>query len=339
MRAIYVGLDSMRDPPGGIRDSSEELKSEKLPERLQNLLSSFLADQRLRRMSAGTIESNEVRIRTFLRWCDARALDPCAPSREDLLAYLRHLQDLRHRASTLRKDFSALSSFYELLEEQGKSNSAGHVRSIQKKYLRGYKPDAQERQIISIEQASAMVAASIDTRDRSILLLLLKTGIRRGELASLDVSDVSLEGLSITLKHTAKRSNRIVFFDEEARESLERWIRTRARRTTGTSISGETALFLAESGKRLGARGVRNAVVRAAERVGLHSRGAPLDERFGPHCCRHFWTTQLLRSGMAREQVQWLRGDAIREAVDIYYHIDPDDVRRSYLAHVPRLGV
>lgn len=299
-----------------------------------DLLSSFLADQRLRRMSAGTIESNEVRIRTFLRWCETRTLDPCAPSREDLLAYLQHLQGLNHRASTLRKDFSALSSFYELLEEQGKSSSAGHVRSIQKKYLRGYKPDAQERQIISIEQAAAMVAATIDTRDRAILLLLMKTGIRRGELVSLDVSDISLEGLSITLKQTAKRSNRIVFFDDEARESLVRWLRARDRRA-----GPEQALFLAESGKRLGKRGVRNAVVRAAERVGLHSQGAPLDERFGPHCCRHFWTTQLLRSGMAREQVQWLRGDAIREAVDIYYHISPDDVRRSYLAHVPRLGV
>jgi hypothetical protein len=42
---------------------------------------------------------------------------------------------------------------------------------------------------------------------------------------------------------------------------------------------------------------------------------------------------------MQREYVQWLRGDAIKEAVDIYYHIDPEDVRRSYLAHIPQLGV
>jgi len=47
----------------------------------------------------------------------------------------------------------------------------------------------------------------------------------------------------------------------------------------------------------------------------------------------------ILRSGMVREYVQWLRGDAIKEAVDICFHIDPEDVRRSYLACVPRLGI
>jgi acetamidase/formamidase len=30
---------------------------------------------------------------------------------------------------------------------------------------------------------------------------------------------------------------------------------------------------------------------------------------------------------MKREYVQWLRGDAIKEAVDIYFHIDPKDVK------------
>ena len=299
-----------------------------------DLLALFLADLRLRRLSEGSIESMTGRVRVYLRWCSARALDPLSPSREDLLAYLEHSQSLGHSSSTLKKDFSSLASFYELLEEQNKSNSASHVKNIQKKYMRQYKPDAEERQIISIEQAAQMVASTIDTRDRAILLLLLKTGIRRGELVSLDLADISLEGLSITLKPIAKRSNRIVFFDVEAKEALERWLRARARRA-----GDEPALFLGESGKRLQKKGVRNAVVKAAERVGLHTQGAPLEERFGPHCCRHFFTTHLLRAGCPREHVQFLRGDAIKEAVDIYYHISPDDVRRSYLAHVPQLGV
>jgi hypothetical protein len=40
-----------------------------------------------------------------------------------------------------------------------------------------------------------------------------------------------------------------------------------------------------------------------------------------------------------REYVKWLRGDTIQEAVDIYYHIDPEDVRKSYMAHIPQQGV
>jgi integrase/recombinase XerD len=34
-----------------------------------------------------------------------------------------------------------------------------------------------------------------------------------------------------------------------------------------------------------------------------------------------------------------LRGDARSEAVDIYDHIDPKELRRAYLAAIPRLGI
>jgi integrase/recombinase XerD len=261
-----------------------------------DLLAAFLADQHLRRLAQGTILTGSARIKAYLSYCEKISLDPLRAGREDFLQYLRHRQDRGVKHGTLKGDFSALSSFYELLEEQNKSNSAREIVAIRKRYLRQYKPDAEERQIISIEQAASMVAGTIDTRDRAILLLLLKTGIRRGELASLDLSDISLEGLSIRLKPTGKRSNRLVFFDEEASAALQRWLKARARRA-----GSEPALFLASDGKRLGSRGIWSAVVRAAERAGLHSPGAPLEKRFGPHCCRHFYTSHLLRNGMRRE--------------------------------------
>jgi integrase/recombinase XerD len=42
---------------------------------------------------------------------------------------------------------------------------------------------------------------------------------------------------------------------------------------------------------------------------------------------------------MQREYVKELRGDARHEAVDIYHHIDREELRRSYLAHIPKLGI
>jgi integrase/recombinase XerD len=46
-----------------------------------------------------------------------------------------------------------------------------------------------------------------------------------------------------------------------------------------------------------------------------------------------------MRAGMPREFIQELRGDVRREAIDIYYHVDMEELRRSYLAHIPQLGV
>lgn len=298
---------------------------------VSDLLAAYVADLRLRGQAPYTIRAKAIRTRTWIKWCEGRQLDPSQAGREDFLAYLQDCRARELKAATLKKIFSNLLSFYEFLEDSGKSRSASEVKNIQKKYLQAYKPDGEERQIISIPQAAAMVATTFSTRDRAILVLLLKTGIRRTELTSLDVSDVDMDGMSIRLKPTGKRSNRLVFFDHEAQGALRRWLTIRK--------DAGPALFLSSRDKRISGDAVRYAIVNAAEKIGLHSQGAPLEERFGAHCCRHWLVTHLLRSGMEREYVKWIRGDAMRESIDIYFHIDPGDVKRSYLAHVPQLGI
>ena len=42
---------------------------------------------------------------------------------------------------------------------------------------------------------------------------------------------------------------------------------------------------------------------------------------------------------MPRELIQELKGDVRREAIDIYYHIDEEDLRRMYLECMPKLGL
>jgi len=162
-----------------------------------------------------------------------------------------------------------------------------------------------------------------------------KTGIRRHELASLDVSDVDLDGMSLLLKPTPKRSNRTVFFDAEAKYALQKWIKNRERRR----IEDQEALFISYSGNRLSNAAIDRIVLKAAQRVGLHDAEATKSENFTVHCARHFFTTCLIRSGMPRDFVKELRGDARREAMDLYNHIDLKELKESYLAHVPKLHV
>ena len=41
---------------------------------------------------------------------------------------------------------------------------------------------------------------------------------------------------------------------------------------------------------------------------------------------------------MSRDHAKWIRGDAMEESMNTYYHIDAEDVKKSYLAYVPRMG-
>jgi integrase/recombinase XerD len=180
-----------------------------------------------------------------------------------------------------------------------------------------------------------LVNSVLDTRDKAILTVLAKTGVRRGELIAMDVTDVDWEQQVITLKKFKKRSGRVVFFDDETSRLLKRWITQREN-----SVPETAALFIGEKGGRLKRNGIYSMVVKYAEQVGLHdSRSDKPEDHFTPHCFRHWFTTHLRRAGMDREFIKALRGDRRREAIDIYDRIDRQELRRAYLAYMPLLGL
>ncbi|MDH7596908.1 MAG: tyrosine-type recombinase/integrase [Methanothrix sp.] len=298
-------------------------------------LQDFQQDLELRGMSPTTIRDTMFNVKAYLRWSEKDSRDP--KSSESLVRYLRYLRSVKKlRSTTIKKTFGRIGVWIDYLEEIGEIES-NPMHNLKKRYLKTYKDPVNHRKLISIEDAARMVRATIDTRDRAILLILLKTGIRVNELAALDVDDVNTDNNSILLKETAKRSNRIVYFDDEAARALKRWLAVRASRPMRRR---EKALFLNRFGTRLGISSIQTIVTKAAERVGLHDpKSDRPEDHFSPHCCRHWFTTHLIRSGMPRDYIKWLRGDAMNEAIDIYNHIDPEDVKRSYLAHIPMLGV
>ena len=257
--------------------------------------------------------------------------------KETLKSYLGYLKDERRlKKKSIRLAFTALASFYDFLEDE-KLVTSNPVRSMTK-YLRSYKQsnESQNKQLISVDEAAMLVNSVLDTRDKAIILLLLKTGIRCNELLSLDIQDLDLTEMTIRLKPTPKRSNRIVYFDQETADVLSRWLKAREARNK----FGSSALFLSNRGKRPEISGVEKMVVKRAEKVGLHDpKSNRTESHLTPHCCRHWFTTHLIRSGMSRDFVKELRGDVRGDAIDIYIHIDRKELQDSYLAHIPQLGV
>jgi len=106
------------------------------------------------------------------------------------------------------------------------------------------------------------------------------------------------------------------------------------------ALEDEVALFVGDLGRRIGRNMVYRIVTEQAERVGFFdSDSLLLEDHFTPHCFRHWFTTHLRRNGLSREFIKELRGDSRREAVDVYDHIDHGELRKAYLASIPRIGV
>jgi integrase/recombinase XerD len=299
----------------------------------ESLVDQFQADLKVRNITADDIYV--LYAGKFSAFLAERGRTPLQVERDDLKGYLVGLREGGLKPTSINRIFACISQFYAFLVDE-ELILANPIPSFRRRYLRQYKDScgSEPRQMLSIQQASMLTNSILSSRDKAILTLLFKTGIREGELSRLDVSDVDLQSMEITLKPTAKRSNRLVFFDHEAEGVLRIWLRARENRKKSAD-----ALFPSRE-SRLSNGEICFVVKKHAQRVGLHNPDSKcLSERFTPHCCRHCWTTWLLDAGMKREYVQWLRGDAIRDAIDIYYHISPEDVKKSYLAHIPQLGI
>lgn len=260
-------------------------------------------------------------------------------NKEILESFLDYLKDERKVSfSRIKVYFSALSHFYDYLEynEYIKKNI---VLTVRKMYVRqfknGYVP--AKRKIIEVDEMIKFVNSIMRLRDKTLVVLFVKTGIRRGELISVDVDDLDFNENTIQLKPIfKKRSNLTVFFDDETAVVLKQWLKRRKQIVN----DGEKALFVSDFGNRLKRRGVYDAVVKWSTHYGLHNpRSDKLIDHFSPHNLRHCYTTYLRRARVPKSHVQELRGDKRSDVIDIYHHIDEKELKKAYLSAIPRLNL
>jgi len=307
----------------------ERLESQKLSQvELERLIDDFREDCILRGMSEESVRKYISAVRIFIRFLRDKKLkfsDVDKNVLREFLHYLRFEKNVKQK--TLENYFSALSTFYDYLAYE-KIVQANDVLPFRKRYLKRYKNDDEQyvRRLLNIEEMSRLVNSILDPRDKAVVVLLAKTGIRRNELIRLDIDDIDWENYNVVLKKTPKRSNRIVFFDDEVAVVLRRWLRVRENLKPKTK-----ALFINYASKRrIDRNTVYNIVVKYSSRLGL---------KISPHDLRHWFTTWLRRERMPREFIKELRGDRRKEAVDIYDHIDEQELRGAYLACIPKLGI
>jgi integrase/recombinase XerD len=297
------------------------------------LIVEFEADLQTRGLCDDTVEQYPMHIRAFYGFVGGNLL---GVNEEVLVNYLAHMRTNKVKQTSIKRYFTILSTFFDFLVFKKYIASSPVTPAFRKHYLKSYKrhDTEQRRQCITIRQAKTLIESILDPRERAVVVLLLKTGIRRKELSELDVTDVDIANKTIHIKPTGKRSNEVIYFDEETALVLNRWLK---RRVNKNKIP---ALFLDRFENRLSPIAINQIVIKHATAVGLHNpESKRLEDRLTPHSLRHFFTTRMLEAGCPREYVQELRGDTSQSAIDIYYHIDKTKLQKAYLDCVPQLGI
>lgn len=169
-------------------------------------------------------------------------------------------------------------------------------------------------------------------RDRAILELLYATGLRVGELASLDWRELDLPARVLRVVGKGGKE-RMVPFGGAAEEALRAWLAdwdsVRSPAVAAGAPDDEEPVFLNHRGGRLTDRSMRRVVDRAVQ-------AATLASGVHPHTLRHTFATHLLEAGADLRSIQELLGHASLSTTQRYTHLDVDRLLHVYRESHPK---
>ncbi len=135
--------------------------------------------------------------------------DMTAVSETDLQSYVLHLEQNRKSAATVSRSVASLRSFYQYL------NQMHRIASDPSRNLKSPKVDRKAPEVLSAEEIRRLMEqpnsfTDKGIRDKAMLGLLYKSGIRVGELVHLKLGDVNLDkGYLICTENDKTRNIRI----------------------------------------------------------------------------------------------------------------------------------
>jgi len=163
-------------------------------------------------------------------------------------------------------------------------------------------------------------------RDKALLEFLYATGLRVGELASLDLDDVDHAGGLVRVLGKGNKE-RIVPFGRKAQASLLTWLSASEPLRQGRGDAN--ALFLNLRGTRLTDRSARRILDR-------RMREAALAAHISPHALRHTFATHMLGAGADLRAIQELLGHASLSTTQRYTHVGVEALMAVYDKAHPR---
>lgn len=259
-------------------------------------------------------------------------LDP--PGREHFESYMRYKWRMNHKPNTLKGSFTALSSFLTFYADRGKqleeiaSNDVEsfveHVQDrgfkittvrnrlhclfaflrflidqdiidarILRRKIRLKVPELLPR-AIAPGDIKDILSVLKDIRDRALILVLLRTGMRIGELLRLHIQDLDMRERKIHIYEGEKNClGRVVYLSDDALMALGLWLKKRNQ--------SKEHLFHGLRG-HLCYTSARNIFTRYLRETGLQHKGYTI------HSLRHTFASELLNAGMRLECLQLLMG-------------------------------
>jgi integrase/recombinase XerD len=277
-------------------------------------------------LSPRTLEAYQRDLARFVAYAETGgAKAPLDITAKLLREYVYHLKDLGLSPASIRRNVSALRTYFRFL------TGDGIVVRDPSERLETPKKWRTLPEVLSVDEVKQLLASpSLDDalvfRDRALLELAYGAGLRVSEWISVGVRDLMLEdGLVRVFGKGSKE--RLVPIGRSAIGALAIYLRElRPKLEKG---EGKGVLFLNARGRPLTRMGAWKILRTHVERAGI-------EKHVSPHTLRHSFATHLLEGGADLRAVQEMLGHADISTTQIYTHVDREYLRQVHRSYHPR---
>ena len=277
----------------------------------------------IRGYQENTINSYLIELTKYSSYLKEKKINYLTISKDEIYAYLKYLDDLGYKNSSVARHLSALRGFYDYLKREGLINTNIY------KLIKNPKLEKKLPNVLNEEEIDKIFAFPKDEKPKNILTRVLfeviyATGIRISEFINIKESDIDFTEGSIRVLGKGKKE-RIVYFGEYASLALKDYLVVREK------IKKEDTdyLFLNVSGYRLKRRSAEQIVYDWINNVSIN-------HHISPHTLRHTFATSLLTHGADIRTVQELLGHEKLGTTQIYTHLTSDYLKEEYFKKMKR---
>lgn len=273
--------------------------------------------------SANTRAAYVSDVLAFAEWAERGRIDsPVDVDADVVRRYVGFLVTRRLARRTVSRKLASLRRYFGWLVRDG------HVAANPTVGVRAPAGPARLPRVLTPAQLSELLEPMDDpaapawrrARDRAVFELLYGSGLRVGELCSLDLRSIDERTESVTVMGKGGKERRVPV-TPHAMGALRAWV---ALRREVSPEGGSAALFLNARGGRMGARDVRRAI------------DALVSSPTHPHALRHTFATHLLDNGADLRVVQELLGHSDVGTTQRYTHVSKERLKSVYGASHPR---
>jgi len=218
------------------------------------------------------------------------------------------------KATTINRRLATLSHFFDFLSLEAEADD--WLNPVRWKWHR-VKQGRHLPRDLKDETVETLLAVIDEPRDRAMFILMLKAGLRVGEVTALDVNCLEVPGqdnLARVRVYGKGQKERIALLSLESWLELQGWLEARPE-------SEEAALFLNQHGRRMSVSGVQYRLKQYSQRAGV---------QFSCHQLRHTYARRLAERDLPLDSLAKLMGHNSLQATQRYIDGADPVVRRDF---------